>query len=246
MNNFSTIIKNTQFIHAPSYSLILATDERGGIGMCNDLPWKRVGYNSSADMAWFKEKTKGKIIVMGYNTWVSIGRKPLPGRVNIVVTKNNINELKDLINTRKVTDSVNEFWGMNTKLMAFESPQEVVSAIKYGITSADNGCEVMVIGGAQIYQAFMEWTSRIYLTTIEGEFEADTFVQLDLDKWDLIYRDNTQCLNPKFEIWDCTEEAAKRDDSDVMKINHTHLPARGWVKEAMSDHRLSVTENKKE
>ncbi len=63
-------------------ALIVATDKRGLIGKDNDLPW-----HLSADLQYFRKVTMGKPIIMGRNTHESIGR-PLPGRQNIIVTKN--------------------------------------------------------------------------------------------------------------------------------------------------------------
>lgn len=64
--------------------LILACDPKGGIGYQNKLPWT----NIQGDLPRFRELTKGQVIVMGRNTWNSLPKKPLPGRLNFVVTKN--------------------------------------------------------------------------------------------------------------------------------------------------------------
>lgn len=226
MPNYTKV--SSSYIVPISYSLILATDLRGGIGLNNDLPWKGIVDNKE-DMQWFRDKTKGKIVVMGYNTWVSIGRKPLPGRTNIIITANHRDEvnrdigahIQTLITAEKNIPTV----------LVYGNPQIAVDGIKNGVGDFHLGGEVMVIGGAKIYEAFIQWTSRIYLTTFDYEFEADTFVNLNLDKWDLCYRDSLSLLKPKFEVWDCTEEAAKRADSDVMQISYEHKPAAGFVAE---------------
>jgi len=66
-------------------SLIVARSKNHAIGKDNKLLW-----NLPTDMAWFKEKTKGKPIIMGRKTYESIGSKPLPNRMNVVVTSNRI------------------------------------------------------------------------------------------------------------------------------------------------------------
>jgi dihydrofolate reductase len=63
--------------------LILACDPKGGIGYKNQLPWT----NINGDLARFKTLTTGQIIVMGRNTWNSLPKKPLPGRLNFVVSR---------------------------------------------------------------------------------------------------------------------------------------------------------------
>ena len=64
-------------------SFVVAIADNGVIGHDNDLPWRLSG-----DMAFFKRVTMGKPIIMGRKTWESLPRKPLPGRPNIVVTRN--------------------------------------------------------------------------------------------------------------------------------------------------------------
>lgn len=234
MGDITYCSKVSEFIKPLSYSLILATDDRGGIGLDNDLPWKKVGVDNKADMQWFRDNTKGKTIIMGYNTWVSLGRKPLPGRYNIIITENHYDEVgtdlkawgEEYYKTEK---------GQNSPIHSAvcKSPKHAVIYLEQSLGYATRGGEVMVIGGAKIYEAFMEWTSRIYLTTFKGEFEADTFVKLNLDQWDLIYRDARKLMDPKFEIWDCTEAATKRPDSEVIQIEHVHKEATGEVLEIM-------------
>lgn len=62
--------------------LILACDLNGGIGYQNKLPWKIVG-----DLPRFKRLTENSVVVMGRNTWESLPRKPLPNRVNVIISK---------------------------------------------------------------------------------------------------------------------------------------------------------------
>ncbi|WP_439134606.1 dihydrofolate reductase [Pseudomaricurvus sp.] len=101
------------------------------------------------DLQYFKRVTLGKPIIMGRKTFESIGR-PLPGRTNIVITRQ-----KDW-----QADGV-----------------EVVSSLEVAIERAaeESPEEVMVIGGAQIYEAGLPLADRVYLTQIHQTFEGDTW-----------------------------------------------------------------------
>lgn len=85
--------------------LILACDPNGGIGYENKLPWTKI----QGDLPRFKELTSGKIVVMGRNTWDSLPKKPLPNRLNVVVTSTpNKVEGKNIVVTSN-TDSFTDF-----------------------------------------------------------------------------------------------------------------------------------------
>lgn len=235
MSNFS-FYKFSNPVKYTTFSLIMAVDNRGAIGFNNDLPWKGLVSNKT-DMTWFKEKTKGKIVIMGYNTWVSIGRKPLPGRINIILTKEHVKEVTEAIerfNFEFLSNTENNDKKLPIVKTA-SSPEDIMNFISDRLGDLHKGGEVMIIGGARIYEAFIEHASRIYLTTFDGEFEADTFVHLDLTDFDLVYRDNTQFMEPKFEIWDVTEAASKRADSDIMRIEHIYRAAEGIAAEIQKE-----------
>ena len=108
-------------------------------------------------MQFFKQATMGKPIIMGRKTWESLGR-PLPGRQNIVVTRSE--------------DYVAE-------------GATVVHSIDEALTVAGDANEVMVIGGAQIYETLLPKADRIYLTQVDTEVaDADTwFPELDGRDW---------------------------------------------------------------
>ncbi len=123
-------------------SLIVAASTNNVIGFKGDLPWRLSG-----DLKRFKALTMGKPIVMGRKTYESIGR-PLPGRQNIVVTRN--------------PDFVAEGC-------------DVVSSVDAAIEAAGDAEEIMIIGGSNIYDAFLPRAHRIYLTRVQAEVEGDTF-----------------------------------------------------------------------
>ena len=128
------------------------------IGQNNGLPW-----HLPADLAFFKRTTMGKPIIMGRKTYVSIG-KALPGRQNIVVTRDS----------------------------NFEAPDcEVASSIDQAIAKVDNAEEVMLIGGASLYEQTMGRADIIYLTLIHHQFSGDTwFPEIDLKCWNMVSRED--------------------------------------------------------
>ncbi|MBU3823618.1 MAG: type 3 dihydrofolate reductase [Candidatus Oceanisphaera merdipullorum] len=133
-------------------AMIVAMTRSGVIGKDNGMPW-----HLPADLAYFKQTTLGKPIVMGRNTFNSIGRA-LPGRRNIIVSQS----LRDA--------------PMGTELVA--SPQAALALL------ADEA-EVMVMGGGQLYQAFLPLSQRLYLTQIEADIEGDTYFPFQADHWQL-------------------------------------------------------------
>ncbi len=135
-------------------SLIVAASTNNVIGVRGELPWRL-----SADLKHFKALTMGKPIIMGRLTWESIGR-PLPGRKNIVVTRN--------------------------KAFAAEGC-DVVASPAEALAAAGDVEEVMVIGGGQIYELFLPKAGRVYLTRVHTDVEGDAwFPELDAGTWALL------------------------------------------------------------
>ncbi|CAM3049760.1 dihydrofolate reductase [Filibacter tadaridae] len=124
-------------------SLLVAHDPDRVIGLNNKLPW-----HIPEDLAYFKKMSMGKSIIMGRKTYESIGR-PLPGRLNIVVTRN-----KDF-----TAEGVTIVHDLN-------------EAIAQGENYAD---EVMIIGGAEIFRLAMGIANRLYITYIQKPFKGDTY-----------------------------------------------------------------------
>ncbi len=116
-------------------------------------------WHISADLRRFRELTTGKPIVMGRKTFASIGR-PLPERQNIVVTRD----------------------------PEFRAPGcDIVASPDAAIELAGDSADVMVIGGSQIYAAFLPRARRIYLTRVHVQIEGDTFfAALDEADWSLV------------------------------------------------------------
>ncbi len=140
-------------------SLIVAVSENNVIGKDNDLIWRL-----PKDMKFFKEKTLGHFVLMGRKNFESIPEKfrPLPDRVNIVVTRGD---------------------------MKSDGNLHVVDDIQKGIDFAFNGGEdeLFIIGGGEIYRQSLEIADKIYLTRVHSEFEGDTFFpEIDEEKWLLL------------------------------------------------------------
>lgn len=160
-------------------SIIAAIGENGAIGKDNQLAW-----NLPKDMAFFKSTTKGHHVIMGRKNYESIPEKyrPLPGRPNIVVTRQN----------------------------DYEAPvAAVVNSVEEGIEHARKAGEeeAFVIGGGQIYELALErdLIDIMYLTRIHESFDADTFFpEFDESKWEkkLIMHHEKDSENPHdFDIF---------------------------------------------
>jgi dihydrofolate reductase len=140
---------------------IVCMDANNGIGKNNIIPWKL-----STDMEYFKSVTSKindkehlNIVVMGKNTFHSIG-KPLPNRINIIISTTLDNNIKDA--------------------MVFKSPEKFITFFKpfkglYG--------DIFIIGGQQIYKAFENHIEEILITQLKQSFQCDTFFNINIDKF---------------------------------------------------------------
>jgi len=139
------------------YALIVAMGKHREIGKDNNLLW-----HLPKDMKFFKDTTNGHPVVMGRKNWESIPDKyrPLPGRQNIVVSRNTDYTVED---ASLITD---------------------IGDIKNTIDSEYSTC--FIIGGAQIYQLALENNiiDEMYITQVHETFEADTFFPfVDWENW---------------------------------------------------------------
>lgn len=139
-------------------SLIVAMDDNRLIGSNNGLPWRL-----PADLAFFKRTTMGKPIIMGRKTFESIG-KPLPGRRNIVVTRDP---------------------GFSAEGC------DIANSIDTAIDLCADAEEIMLIGGASLYQQALERATQLYITRIHHSFDGDTwFPEFDESAWKLQNRED--------------------------------------------------------
>lgn len=125
-------------------SAVVAASENDVIGRDGGLPW-----HVSSDLKLFKEITIGKPIIMGRRTWDSLPRKPLPGRRNIVISR-------------------------QTDFSA--DGAELAHSVDEALALCAGETEVSIIGGGQVYAAALDRTTRIYLTRVHMEVEGDTFL----------------------------------------------------------------------
>lgn len=129
----------------------------GVIGKNNTLPWRL-----PADLRYFRQLTTGHPIIMGRKNYEDIG-KPLPGRTNIVVTRQRTYTAPGCI---------------------------VVNSIEQALAAAGVDDEVFVIGGADIYRQTLDSADRLYITEIGADIEGDTFFpEFDRSQWHETRRD---------------------------------------------------------
>jgi dihydrofolate reductase len=133
-------------------ALVVAVSRNGVIGRDGALPW-----HISSELKRFKAITMGKPIIMGRKTWDSLPRKPLSGRLNIVITRQP------------------EFSADGATVVS--SPEDALAAAK-------GAEEIAVIGGAEIYAMFFPRASRLYLTEVDLVVEGDAkFPSFDKALW---------------------------------------------------------------
>nr|AIA10519.1 dihydrofolate reductase [uncultured bacterium] len=121
------------------------------IGARNTIPWRLPGEQQT-----FKSITMGHHIIMGRNTWESIGRL-LPGRTTVIVTRRPGYQVAGAI---------------------------VAPSLEDAITACGGDEEIFVIGGAQLYAAALPLADRIYLTTVDADVQGDTLMpEFDLSEW---------------------------------------------------------------
>ncbi|MFO8055359.1 MAG: type 3 dihydrofolate reductase [Bacteroidales bacterium] len=137
----------------PKISIIAATGKNNVIGKDNTMPW-----HMPADLRFFKKTTYGHPVIMGRKTFESLG-KPLPGRKNIILSRNIT--LKD-----KFDNAI------------------IVNSFSKALKAAEQAEEVFVAGGSEIYQLALPFTDRIYLTKIDVEVEGDAFFpEINEEEW---------------------------------------------------------------
>jgi dihydrofolate reductase len=137
-------------------SLIWAMADNRVIGIENRLPWKL-----PADMQWFRKNTLGKPIIMGRLTFESFGSKALPGRRNIIISR-------------------------DTGYSADESSDdiEVYNSIEAALDAVKEVEEVMIIGGMSLYKQALPLADRLYMTLIHADLDGDAwFPEFDATQW---------------------------------------------------------------
>jgi dihydrofolate reductase len=136
-------------------NMIVAVDRNLGIG-CNN----KLLANIKPDMEYFKRVTANSVVVMGYSTYMSLPKRPLPNRVNIVLT---------------------------TKNVEFEGAQVVssIEALLEALESYKDEKEIYIIGGGSVYKQLMSYAERLYITHVFDSFDADTFFPEINEEWEV-------------------------------------------------------------
>lgn len=148
-------------------TMVVAIDAQRGIGIDNQLPW-----HLPEDLAHFKRVTLGRPIIMGRKTFDSIGR-PLPGRRNIVVTRN-------------------ADWR--------HDGVEAVTSLEAAIALVGDE-EASIIGGAQIFNAALDLADRMIVTEIARTFDCDTFFPpIDAQAWEETARERQHSATQGFDF----------------------------------------------
>ena len=158
-------------------SFVVAAAKNNVIGKDNQLVW-----NLPNDMKFFKNVTWGMPVVMGRKSFESLG-KALPGRKNIVLTRQEGWNARDVIVVKSMEEAKAVVKEMDVK-------------------------EMMVIGGGEIFKMVMPEAKRIYLTRVDAEPEGDAFFpKVDPAEWELVSKkdheaDAKHAYNYSFQIWE--------------------------------------------
>jgi dihydrofolate reductase len=150
--------------------LILACDPKGGIGYQNRLPWDKI----QGDLPRFKSLTMNNPIVMGRNTWESLPKKPLPNRLNIIISSNE-----------------------------FEPPNGAMwlpNLTHYEIYK-DAGKDSWLIGGAKLINSSWHLIDEIHLTKTFAIYTCDTFIDLSYINANFTCMKSEMYDDHSYEVW---------------------------------------------
>lgn len=135
-------------------SVIVARTKNKVIGKDNQMPW-----HLPVDLAWFRQNTVGKPVIMGRKTYESIGRL-LPKRPNIILSRSGFT------------------------VEGAYSAESLEQAVELAKNFATEG-EIMIIGGGELFKQALPQADTLYLTEIQAEIEGDTFFEFNEENWQL-------------------------------------------------------------
>ncbi len=145
-----------------SIALVAAVAENGVIGREGGLPWRL-----STDMKRFKATTMGKPIVMGRKTWESFPKRPLPGRPNVIVTRDASFRADGADVVHSLGDAI------------------TLAAVRARCTPGAD--EVCIVGGGEIYTQAIDIADRLYITHVLASPDGDTrFPPIDPAAWEVV------------------------------------------------------------
>jgi dihydrofolate reductase len=143
-------------------SIIVAMSRNRVIGKDNKLIW-----HLPADLKHFKNTTMGRPVIMGRKTFESVG-KPLPGRTNIVISRNKNYNAPGCLMAGSVEEALRLLTTEPANVAAFDT------------------AEVFIAGGGEIYRQAIQLAGRMYITVIDHDFEGDTFFpEFSGEEWKL-------------------------------------------------------------
>ncbi len=141
-------------------SIIVAMDEKRGIGKDNKIPW-----HIREDLIKLKTLTKDHVVILGRKTYDSMvwyynkSGKQMPGKLYIVVTRRSL---------------LREGDSLRTNVTVANSLEEALSFARGRLAKLEEK-EIFIIGGGQIYQQALSFADKLYLTIVEGDYNCDTF-----------------------------------------------------------------------
>lgn len=160
-------------------SLIVAAAENNAIGKNNKLLW-----HLPNDMKFFKNTTWGMPVIMGRKTYLSLSGEPLPGRYNIVVSRQQDHGIDR-----------EDVWVVSSTEEALKKAEETDCK------------EVFIAGGGQIYDAYLPIADKIYITRVHAQLEGDAFFPaFDENEWEKTYQldfavDSKHAYAYAFQTW---------------------------------------------
>lgn len=182
-------------VRLPSISYVVARSyPHNIIGRDNRLPW-----HLRTDLRRFKAITMGGVVVMGRNTFLSIGR-PLPGRTNIVLSK------------RMPNDPHSNIWTSGDTSLLWADTLETAMYLADIVSLANDRSEFFIIGGEQMYKLFQKFVNRVHLTQVfmPGDPRpTDARFSFDFDgrKWRIVHEEEIKAgpddqYPTRYEVWD--------------------------------------------
>lgn len=157
-------------------SIIVAIAANHAIGKDNDLLW-----HISADLKRFKRITEGNPVIMGKRTYFSLPKRPLPKRINMVLTDKEDEQIAGCLMAYSLEDAINKM------------PKDK---------------ENFIIGGGNVYKQFLPLSNKLYITRVHQPFEGDTFFpEISLEDWKLVSEekvdnDNQNEFSYSFELYE--------------------------------------------
>lgn len=131
---------------------IVAVERNQGIGFEGQMPWPHL----KGDMTWFKSITSGQVVIMGSTTWKSLNYKPLPNRINVVLSR------------------THDYSGINAADHTFSDPD---TALVFCANEYPDK-EIFIIGGSVVYKTYLDIIDKFYVTEIDVDYQCDTFFDL--------------------------------------------------------------------